>query len=288
MSKPNLFVSYRRADANDAVRALYFHLRQRFGLGQVFMDISSITSGDVWPDRLKRALDAATIALVVVGPNWLRAADQYGRRRLDASDDWVRLEIECALETKKKIIPLLIGGLLELPPVEALPASLATLRQHHHFVLNDNNWESDVSNLVRVLTRTYGLQQVDDEVVLPNPEKKAPPLTEQELDAALLTLPGWQPFETSIPRDYPYTRHELRRGYQFKNFKDAIEFLQSMVKPLNTLNHHPRIENQWRTVIVGFTTWDIGNRISKHDVDAAAIVDRLYLQRNQGSGATSK
>ncbi|MDM0085722.1 4a-hydroxytetrahydrobiopterin dehydratase [Variovorax sp. J31P179] len=257
-------------------------------MGQVFTDVSSIISGDVWPDRLKRALNAATIALVVVGPNWLRAADQYGRRRLDSNDDWVRLEIECALKTNKKIIPLLIGGLLELPPAKALPASLARLRKHEHFVLNDNKWESDVSALVRVLTGTYGLQHVDDEFARPIPEKKARPLTEKELDAALLALPGWQPFETSIPRDYPYTRHELRRGYQFKDFKDAIEFLQSMVEPLNELNHHPRIENQWRTVFVGFTTGDIGNKISKHDVKAATIVDRLYAQRNLESGATSK
>lgn len=278
MTKPNLFISYRRADAKDAVRALYFHLRVRFGIKQVFMDVSSLASGDVWPERLKRALDVATVALVVIGPNWLKAADQYGRRRIDAAQDWVRLEIDTALKTNMTIIPLLVGGVQELPPIEALPEALAALHNHHMFVLNDNNWESDVSGLAHVLANKYGFKQIDNSVMAPLGDKNARPLNDAELDAALLTLPNWQPFETSTPRDYPNTRHELRRGYRFKSFRQSIEFLQALVEPLNELGHHPRIEAQWKTLFVYFTTWDIGNKISEYDIAAAALADQLYVQ----------
>lgn len=287
MSKSNVFISYRRTDARNAVRGLYFQLRLRFGSGQVFMDVSSIKPGDVWPERLKRAVNKSTVVLVVVGPDWLKSADQFGRRRLDSPDDWVRIEIEAALDEGKNVIPLLIGGEQELPPVEALPPSLTRLHQHQHFVLSDNNWEGEVSNLASMLIDCHGLRPLDQDVVFPIPEVKVPPLTEDELDQALLALPGWEPVESAIPRDYPRTRQELRRGYRFDKFKSAIEFLQSLVAPLNELKHHPRIENQWRTVFIHFTTWDIGNKISRLDVKAAAVVDQLYEQRKREVGTSA-
>jgi pterin-4a-carbinolamine dehydratase len=101
-------------------------------------------------------------------------------------------------------------------------------------------------------------------------------LSEEQLFAALQTLPGWEPVETSTPRDYPKSRHELRRGFRFGKFRHAIEFLQSLVQPLQDLKHHPRLENQWRTVFVHFSTWDVGNRITAVDVKAARIVDEIY------------
>lgn len=279
MTKTKLFISYRRSDAIDTVRALYFQLRLRFGSSKVFMDVSAIRPGDIWPERLQLALDEASIVFVVIGPGWLTAADQYGRRRIDSESDWVRLEIESALNGgRKKVIPLLVGGLRELPPAEALPTSLVGLLEKQAHVLSDANWETDVQLLANVLI-DGGFQAVDQNVVNPLADKekqKKPPLTEEELFAALQRLPGWEPVETSIPRDYPKSRHELRRGLRFNGFKPAIAFLQTIVEPLNKLKHHPRIENQWRTVFIHFTTWDVGNRITAVDVDAAHIVDELY------------
>ena len=280
--KPNLFISYRRSDAMEAVRALYFQLRLRFGSRQVFMDVSAITSGSIWAERLRGALHKASVVLVVIGPDWLRAADEFGRRRLDTPDDWVRLEIESALDAGKTVIPLLIGGLQALPPPNALPASLTRLHDHQAFFLNETNWESNVAALARLLVEICGFSEGSKDVIAPAPEVRIPELTEEELDAGLKALPGWEAVESAIPRDYPHTRHELRRAYRFDKFRLAIGFLQTLVEPINRLNHHPRIENQWRTVIIHFTTWDIGNKISNLDLEAAAEVDRLYEQRLRG------
>ena len=279
MTKPKLFISYRRSDVIDMVRALYFQLRLRFGSSQVFMDVSAIKPGDTWPERLQVAVAEASVVFVVVGPGWLKAADQFGRRRLDSEKDWVRLEIEAALEGEgKTVMPLLCGGLRELPPAEALPKSLRGLLNKQQHILSDASWEADVQSLSELLIEHH-FPPVDQDVVNPlanEIKKKVPPLSETELFAALQALPGWEPVETSIPRDYPKSRHELRRGFRFKRFRDAIAFLQTLVEPLNTLKHHPRIENQWRTVFVHFTTWDVGNRITAVDVEAAGIVDALY------------
>jgi 4a-hydroxytetrahydrobiopterin dehydratase len=108
---------------------------------------------------------------------------------------------------------------------------------------------------------------------VPEPEVKEAPLTEEQLDAALQTLPGWEPVESYIPRDYPRSRHELRRAFRFKTFRGAIEFMSSMVVPVNKAKHHPRLENQWRTVIVHLSTWDIGQKISRLDIELAHTID---------------
>src|SRR5262252_303451 len=91
-----LFISYRREDTSDAAQAVYAQLTTYFGWGQVFMDENAIQGGDAWPDRIRTALESASAVIVLIGDKWLMSHDQYGRRRLDLDDDWVRLEVSTA------------------------------------------------------------------------------------------------------------------------------------------------------------------------------------------------
>lgn len=217
---PKIFISYRRTDAIDAVRALYFQLRLRFGFNQVFMDVSAISAGEVWSNRLEQAISDATVVLIVIGPNWLKAADKFGRRRIDIKSDWVRREVQYALDTQKIVIPLLIGGEVQLPPLEALPAPLKGIAQHQQYILSNERWEDDVQSLVNRFVTNYGFGLVDQTVVYPLPEMANEiPLGEKQLLDALSTLPNWEPVESYIPRDYPKSRHELRRGFRFSKFR---------------------------------------------------------------------
>src|SRR5216684_1260428 len=93
----SIFISYRRLDSVYAVDQLDKRLKLAFGADAVFRDASSIVLGAVFPERIRRALDVARVALVVVGPGWLRAtmdpSDIHSPRRLDDPVDWVRIEI---------------------------------------------------------------------------------------------------------------------------------------------------------------------------------------------------
>src|SRR3954462_2210569 len=166
-SAPLAFISYRRSDAAQAALGLQVQLRARFGPGQVFMDVGSIAAGDVWPDRLRRALERTTALLVVIGPGWLTAADRFGRRRLDLPGDWVRNEIRSAIELKKPMFPLLVGGSAELPPEEALPEDLIPLLKHDALRLREDRWDADVDELVKTLVRSCRFIASDRRVVLP-------------------------------------------------------------------------------------------------------------------------
>jgi pterin-4a-carbinolamine dehydratase len=176
----------------------------------------------------------------------------------------------------KPIIPLLAGSIRKVPAAEALPRDLKALASHQCCSLRDETWDDDVDRLVRVLARKHGFRESDDRAVLPVPRIEIAPLEESQLDEGLKTLPDWEPVESFIPGDYPNLRHELRRVFRFKSFKDAMQFMAEAQPPIREMQHHPRWENQWRTVTVHLSTWDIGQRISQLDVELATRLDTLY------------
>ena len=122
----------------------------------------------------------------------------------------------------------------------------------------------------------YGFVATDKPVTLPQPEVKIEPLSDLIPGEELLTLSGWERVESMIPGDYPNARQEIRKAYRFSSFRKAIEFMHSAVEPVQRIKHHPRWENQWRTVTVYLSTWDIGKRVSALDVELARSLDALY------------
>ena len=277
---PLIFISYRRNDSQQAAQGLFFQLRARLGPSCVFMDRSGISAGDVWPDRLREAINQATVVLALLGPSWLAADDEYGRRRLDSPDDWVRNELLSAIESGRPVIPVLLASLQKMPPAAALPNELRPLVNFQSYSLRDDHWDSDLNDLIRLLVDKHGFKEAEQRVRLPQPEVQntAKALTQSELDTELKMLPGWEPVETLIPGDYPKSRQELRKVYVFKSFRSAIQFIVNAVEPVSEAQHHPRWENQWRTVTVYLSTWDIGLKISRLDVDLAKVLDRIHQE----------
>lgn len=274
---PNAFINYRRSDAAQSAQALHTQLRTRFGPSAVFFDVSAILPGSTWPSRLESAVASADVLISVIGPRWLTAANEYGQRRLDNETDWVRKEIAHAISARIPIIPLLVAGANELPPLAALPADITDLLGHQYLKLRDEKWDGDLAELTGLLESNYGFVDNQSPVILPSPEKQnMSALSSDELEVELAKLPGWQPVESIVPNDYPKPRQELRKIYRFKTFKAAVEFMHSAVPRINELKHHPRWANQWRTVTVYLSTWDIGNRISAADVQMAHELEKLY------------
>src|SRR5689334_20335722 len=123
---PLVFLSYRRQDASGIARWLGESLSVAFGSQRVFIDVDQIRVGDGWPQRIDQALREASALLVVIGPNWLRIADDFGRRRLDREDDWVRREVTHAIDSGILVLPVLVSQ-ATLPEKEGLPPALVRL-----------------------------------------------------------------------------------------------------------------------------------------------------------------
>jgi hypothetical protein len=102
-----VFISYRRQDAAFPAGWLYEQLASRFGRSEVFKDVDSIELGDDFAEVITAAVKSCHIVLVVIGPAWLAAADDQSQRRIDLPNDFVRIEIETALQQRVPIIPVL-------------------------------------------------------------------------------------------------------------------------------------------------------------------------------------
>jgi predicted ATPase len=147
-----IFISYRRQDAAPYAGRLYDDLTERFGEDQVFMDVEAIEVGADFERVIVERIESADVLLAVVGPDWLTATDEHGRRRLDDEDDFVRRELAIALNGPIRVIPLLVQD-ARMPAAEDLPAALASFARRQAFALSDRRWRSEAAELMAALER---------------------------------------------------------------------------------------------------------------------------------------
>jgi TIR domain len=145
MSK--IFISYRRSDSADVAGRIFDHLRQHFGRDFLFKDVDSIPAGADFRTVIADTIKSCDVVIVIIGRGWLTATSK-GARRLDDPEDYVRIEIETALERKITIIPVLVGG-AEMPSSDVLPASLQTVAFRNAVsVRPDPDFSHDVRRLI--------------------------------------------------------------------------------------------------------------------------------------------
>lgn len=120
------FISYRRSDSADIVGRIYDHLAEDFGEEPIFKDVDDIPLGVDFKEFLDQKVSECTVLLAVIGDRWVNANDAAGKKRLDDPNDFVRIEIESALQRDIPVIPLLVRG-ASMPAAGDLPASLQKL-----------------------------------------------------------------------------------------------------------------------------------------------------------------
>ena len=170
-----IFMSYRREDTAYPAGWLYDRLADHFGSDQVFKDVDSIESGDVFVEVITRAVEACDVLLAVIGQEWLTVTDAHGQRRLDNPNDFVRLEIEAALTRNVRVIPILVDG-ASMPRADELPDSLARLERRQALELSPARFAFDTGRLLKVLDRTLAEVRTEheDAASIPEPAMKAP------------------------------------------------------------------------------------------------------------------
>lgn len=88
-------------------------------------------------------------------------------------------------------------------------------------------------------------------------------MTAAQIAAALPKLPGWK-----------VKAGKLHREYKFPDFKHAMDFMQSAVAKIDTLNHHPEWANVYNRVTVDLNTHDAGGITSK-DFELGELLEGL-------------
>src|SRR4051794_23971894 len=152
-SPTRIFMSYRRQEAEWPAGWLFDRLAEHFHGAEVFKDIDSIEPGDDFVEVITAAVQSCDVLLALIGDRWLTMTDDEGRRRIDNPDDYVRIEIQAALDRNVRVVPLLIYG-ARMPQAQDVPPSLAGLVRRQALELSVSRFDDDVSRLLRVLDKT--------------------------------------------------------------------------------------------------------------------------------------
>lgn len=113
------------------------------------MDVHSIAMGVNFANELAERVAGCKVFLAVIGTYWLEAMDDRLRTRSGLEDDFLRLEVESALQHRVLVIPVLVHG-ATMPPVERLPTTLrdlAFLNCAH--VRPDPDFHADMERLIQ-------------------------------------------------------------------------------------------------------------------------------------------
>lgn len=91
-----------------------------------------------------------------------------------------------------------------------------------------------------------------------------PPLTRDEIAPLLAQLDGWQVVEDRM----------LVKAFRFKNFVEAVAFVNAITPVAEAENHHPDLRVSWGQVRVELWTHKIKG-LSEADFVMAAKIDRV-------------
>lgn len=154
MLAKNIFICYRRDDAEGYAGRLYDRLNSRFPR-RVFMDVTGISPGADYSRVIQDSVGSCHVLIAIIGKHWATVTDAANRRRLDLADDYVRHEIATALNRNITVVPVLVRG-AEMPSLELLPPDLAALSTRNALEIVDTDFDHDVQRLIEVLENACG------------------------------------------------------------------------------------------------------------------------------------
>jgi len=217
-----IFINYRRTDTGWSADLLATELERFFGEDRVFQDVEGIRAGDQFAVNLQDHLSRARALIVLIGKGWLVAQDQYGRRRIDQDDDWVRREIRTGLQKQDcRVIPVLIDD-AELPQDrQAFPNDIAELIGRQRMRLRQANSAGDIEALVKELEKA-GFSRLHD---------PSSPAHDEEFNDALVNnvamtlrrLQGNGPLVGRLPLIREVDRLFNRKTFRFEALRDCSE-----------------------------------------------------------------
>jgi tetratricopeptide (TPR) repeat protein len=149
---PRIFISYRRQDSSNMTGRIHDSLVRKFGDRSVFRDVYDIPAGSDFRTILNNEVSKGDIFLAIIGPQWVEITDSQGIRRLDDPNDFVRIEVESALNNPQtRVIPVLVND-ANMPVEKDLPESLKELCYRNAVkVRTDPDFPHDMEMLLRQL-----------------------------------------------------------------------------------------------------------------------------------------
>jgi pterin-4a-carbinolamine dehydratase/ribonuclease HI len=69
--------------------------------------------------------------------------------------------------------------------------------------------------------------------------------------------------------------NKLYQKFDFKDFAEAVKFINQVAEIADSLNHHPTVKNTYSTVELWLSTHDAGDTVTEKDIEFAKQIDQL-------------
>jgi TIR domain len=142
----SIFLSYRRTDSADIAGRIRDCLVAHFGRHRVFKDVDSIPIAVEFRKHIQEQI-RQSVVVVLIGPTWA-SSEMNGIKRLHDTEDFVRMEIETALDLKLPVIPTLVTNAI-MPSKDILPDSIRMLTSLQDMqVRPDPDFHTDIKSAI--------------------------------------------------------------------------------------------------------------------------------------------
>ena len=95
-----------------------------------------------------------------------------------------------------------------------------------------------------------------------------PPLTREQAELFHAQAPDWQLLEEA---------HRIERSFRFRNFREALTFVQEIGELAEAEGHHPNISFGWGNATVSLQTKKIKG-LHENDFIMATKIDRIFAR----------
>jgi TIR domain len=258
-----VFVSYRRRDEGWALAVFHDLTKQGY---DVFIDYDGIASGN-FETAILENIRARAHFLVLLTPTALELSNEQ--------TDWMRREIEAALDSQRNIVPLMLAGFkFETPAAEGqLTGKLTALRRYNGLPIPEGYFPQAMERL-----RTRFLNVPVDAELHPASDSAQQVAKEQKDKAtAALEEPQPQPFQqTRAPPTPPRQPSASDTEFNIAN-RDVEKALQDLASHPLTADIIPEMQG-WADLI--------RTAIAESKVAAAAGLyptnrDKVFAKRRQ-------
>jgi 4a-hydroxytetrahydrobiopterin dehydratase len=93
-------------------------------------------------------------------------------------------------------------------------------------------------------------------------------LTNEEIEVALESLPGWTFAEDKISKEFKFT-----------DFMDSLGFVNTLAPIFEAHDHHPDIALDYSKITFGLQRFDVGGKVTDRDLFIAHEIEKAYAAR---------
>lgn len=249
MSDFRIYLSYRRTDADYASSVLYDFLSDHFGKEAVFKDIESVPFGADFSTLIKQRIQSANVVIPVIGANWANS-------RINKPGDFIRFELEYALEQRVPVIPVYVGE-GSVPSGNDLPGSLTPLLYCQGFSIDSASQISEKSKeLIETLESIRKDPDIGFDLFLPvMPDRYIPPeesLSKEETSKEEQSFLDLSKAEVEPHHKFPYPleKKEGKEDYPEKDEKSVfISYKRSTGSETARLMRYELLTRDWQVFL---------------------------------------